>query len=102
MVSASLGEKNGVTSVILLPRKTVISLAAMSSLQGTIPCFITMTLTPLNRILTLITKLTLPRLRKVYAIISSTLLASFLGCNMTGVTPMFGCQMLLASGKTAF
>ena len=37
MVSASLGEKNGVTSVILLPRKTVISLAAMSSLQGTIP-----------------------------------------------------------------
>ena len=89
MVSASLGEKNGVTSVILLPRKTVISLAAMSSLQGTIPCFITMTLTPLNRILTLITKLTLPRLRKVYAIISSTLLASFLGCNMTGVTPNF-------------
>ena len=35
MVCASLGEKNGVTSVILLPRKTVISLAAMSSLQGT-------------------------------------------------------------------
>ena len=31
MVSASLGEKNGVTSVILLPRKTVISLAAMPS-----------------------------------------------------------------------
>ena len=89
MVSASLGEKNGVTSVILLPRKTVISLAAMSSLQGTIPCFITMTLTPLNRILTLITKLTLPRLRKLYAIISSTLLASVLGCNMTGVTPNF-------------
>ena len=90
MVSGSLGEKNGVTSVILLPRKTVISLAAMSSLQGTIPCFITMTLTPLNRILTLITKLTLPRLlRKLYAIISSTLLASFLGCNMTGVTPNF-------------
>ena len=58
MVRASLGEKNGVTSVILLPRKTVISLAAMSSLQGTIPCFITMTLTPLNRILTIITKLT--------------------------------------------
>ena len=87
MVSASLGEKNGVTSVILLPRKTVISLAAMSSLQGTIPCFITMTLTPLNRILTIITKLTLPRLRKLYAIISSTLLASFLGCIMTGVTP---------------
>ena len=54
MVRASLGEKNGVTSVILLPRKTVISLAAMSSLQGTIPCFITMTLTPLNRILTII------------------------------------------------
>ena len=79
MVSGSLGEKNGVTSVILLPRKTVISLAAMSSLQGTIPCFITMTLTPLNRILTLITKLTLPRLRKLYAIISSTLLASFFG-----------------------
>ena len=89
MVSASLGEKNGVTSVILLPRKTVISLAAMSSLQGTIPCFITMTLTPLNRILTIITKLTLPRLRKLYAIISSTLLAIFLGCNMTGVTPNF-------------
>ena len=42
MVSGSLGEKNGVTSVILLPRKTVISLAAMSSLQGTIPCFITL------------------------------------------------------------
>ena len=41
MVSASLGEKNGVTSVILLPRKTVISLAAMSSLHGTLPCFIT-------------------------------------------------------------
>ena len=58
MVRASLGEKNGVTSVILLPRKTVISLAAMSSLQGTIPYFITMTLTPLNRILTIITKLT--------------------------------------------
>ena len=89
MVSASLVEKNGVTSVILLPRKTVISLAAMSSLQGTIPCFITMTLTPLNRILTIITKLTLLRLRKLYAIISSTLLASFLGCNMTGVTPNF-------------
>ena len=108
MVSASLGEKNGVTSVILLPRKTVISLAAMSSLQGTIPCFITRTLTPLNRILTVITKLTLPRLRKLYAIISSTLLASFLGCNMTGVTPnftecwWFGRQMLLASGKNAF
>ena len=89
MVSASLGGKNGLTSVILLPRKTVISLAAMSSLQGTIPCFITMTLTPLNRILTIITKLTLPRLRKLYAIISSTLLASCLGCNMTGVTPNF-------------
>ena len=29
MVRASLGEKNGVTSVILLPRKTVISLAAI-------------------------------------------------------------------------
>ena len=89
MVSASLGETNGVTSVILLTRKTVISLAAMSSLQGTIPCFITMTLTPLNRILTIITKLTLPRLRKLYAIISSTLLGSFLGCNTTGVTPNF-------------
>ena len=73
-----------VTSVILLPRKTVISLAAMSSLPGTIPCFITLTLTP-----TQITELTLPTLRKLYAIISSTLLVSFLGCNMTGVTPNF-------------
>ena len=50
----------GVTSVILLPRKTVISLAAISSLQGSMPCFITLTLTPLNRTLTLVTKLTLP------------------------------------------
>ena len=84
-----LVKKNGVTSVILLPRKTVILLAAMSSLQGTIPCFITLTLPPLNRTLTLITKLTLHTLRKLYAIIRSTLLASFLGCNMTGVTPNF-------------
>ena len=79
MVSASLGEKNGVMSVILLPRKTVISLAAMSSLQGTIPCFITMTLTPLNRVLTLITKLTLPRLRKLYAIIRLNIISKFFG-----------------------
>ena len=55
-----LVKKIGVMSVILLPRKTVISLAAISSLQGTIPCFITLTLTPLNRTLTVITKLTLP------------------------------------------
>ena len=38
MVSASLSEKNGVTSVILLPRKTVISLAAMVMKQGMVPC----------------------------------------------------------------
>ena len=34
MVSGSLGEKNGVTSVILLPRKTVISLAAIQQFAG--------------------------------------------------------------------
>ena len=90
MVSGSLGEKNGVTSVILLPRKTVISLAAMISLQGTIPCFITMTLTPLNRILTLITKLTLPRLRKLYAIISSNKLFYSILFNI--ISKFFGLQ----------
>ena len=36
-------QKIGVVSVILQPTKTEISLAAMSSLQGTIPCFITLT-----------------------------------------------------------
>ena len=48
----ALGEKIGVASVILQPTKTVISLAAMSSLQATMPCFITLMLTPLNRTIT--------------------------------------------------
>ena len=47
----------GVASVILQPTKAMISLAAMSNLQGTIPCFITLTLV-LNLTLTLIMKLT--------------------------------------------
>ena len=50
-------QKIGVASVILQPAKTAISLAAMSSLQGTIPCFITLTPKILNLTLTLITKL---------------------------------------------
>ena len=54
----ALGKKIGVASVILQPTKTMISLAAMSSLQGTIPYFITLTPNILNLTLTLITKLT--------------------------------------------
>ena len=48
-------QKIGVASVILQPTKTAISLAAMSSLQGTLPCFITLTPNILNLTLTLIT-----------------------------------------------
>ena len=41
-------KKFGVAAVILQPTKTAISLAAMSSLQGTITCFITLTPNILN------------------------------------------------------
>ena len=63
--------KIGVASVILLPTKTVIPLAATSSLHGTILCFITLTLT----------------LSVNYTPSAQT--GTFLGCNITGATPTF-------------
>ena len=53
-----LVEKIGVASVILVPTKTVIPLADISSLHGTILCFKALTLTLLNLTLTVNTKLT--------------------------------------------
>ena len=47
-VQCALVEKIGVASVILLPTKTVIPLADISSLHGTILCFKALTLTLLN------------------------------------------------------
>ena len=51
-LQCALVEKIGVASVILLPTKTVILLADISSLHGTILCFKALTLTLLNLTLT--------------------------------------------------
>ena len=98
-------QKFGVASVILQPTKTVISLAAMSSLQGTISCFITMTPNLLKTNSNHKTDLTITLYfnRKLYAI-SSTSLAAFFGCNIIGVAPHFTecCYFVVASGENAF
>ena len=57
-LQCALVEKIGVASVILLPTKTVIPLADISSLHGIILCFKARTLTLLNLTLTVNTKLT--------------------------------------------
>ena len=57
-LQCALVEKIGVASVILLPTKTVILLADITSLHGTILCFKALTLTLLNLTLTVNTKLT--------------------------------------------
>ena len=57
-LQCALVEKIGVASVILLPTKTVILLADISSLHGTILCFKALTLILLNLTLTVNTKLT--------------------------------------------